>query len=85
MRSKYWSSAVELYNIRLGPTDTPMTVDHEKNGTFTTPERAAELIVKGLQRRRYELYVPGFWRWVMLAVRIMPEWVFQRLKFLSAP
>ena len=85
VRSKYWSSPVELYNIKLGPTDTPMTVDHEKNGTFTTPERAAELIVKGLQRRRYELYVPGFWRWVMLAVRIMPEWIFQRLKFLSAP
>lgn len=85
LRSKYWSSSVELYNVRLGPTDTPMTIDHEKNGTFTTPERAAELISRGLKRRRYELYVPGFWRWVMLAVRMMPEWIFQRLKFLSAP
>ena len=85
LRSKYWSSHVELYNIKLGPTDTPMTVDHEKNGTFTTPDRAAELIMNGLQRRRYDLYVPGFWRWIMLAVRLMPEWIFQRLKFLSAP
>ena len=85
LRSKYWSSQVELYNIKLGPTDTPMTVDHEKNGTFTTPERAAQLIMRALKRRRYDVYVPGFWRWIMLAVRLMPEWIFQRLKFLSAP
>ena len=85
LRSKYWSSSVELYNIKLGPTDTPMTVDHEKNGTFTTPERAAELITHALNRRRYDVYVPGFWRWIMLAVRLMPEWIFQRLKFLSGP
>lgn len=85
LRSKYWGGAVELYTIKLGPTDTPMTVDHEKNGTFISASRAAELIDRGLNKRGYTLYVPGFWRWIMLAVRLMPEWVFQRLKFLSAP
>ena len=85
LRSKYLSSRVELYNIKLGPTDTPMTVSHEKNGTFITADRAAELINKGLNSRKYTLYVPGFWRWIMLVVKLMPEWLFQRLKFLSAP
>lgn len=85
MRSKFWRGSVELYNIKLGPTDSPMTVDHEKNGTFITAEKAAELIDRGLKKKTYDFYVPGFWRLIMLAVRLMPEWVFQRLKFLSAP
>lgn len=85
LRSKYWRGSIELYNVKLGPTDTPMTVNHEKNGTFISDERAAALIDRGLRGRRYDVYVPGFWRWIMLAVRVMPEWLFQRLKFLSAP
>ena len=44
---------VELYTIKLGPTDTPMTVDHEKNGTFISAQRAAELIDRGLKRRSF--------------------------------
>lgn len=85
LRSKQWKGHVELYTVKLGPTESPMTIDHEKNGTFITADKAAELIDRGMRSRRYELYVPGFWRMIMLAVRIMPEWVFQRLKFLSAP
>jgi decaprenylphospho-beta-D-erythro-pentofuranosid-2-ulose 2-reductase len=85
LRSKYLRSGVALYNVKLGPTDTPMTVSHEKNGTFITAEKAATLIDKGLKGQRYTLYVPGFWRWIMLVVKLMPEWLFQRLKFLSAP
>lgn len=85
LRSKYLSSSISLCNIKLGPTDTPMTASHEKNGTFISAEKAAELIDRGLQKSAFILYVPGFWRWIMLAVRLMPEWLFQRLKFLSAP
>ena len=85
LRSKYLSSPVSICNIKLGPTDTPMTTTHQKNGTFISAEKAAELIDRGLSSRSFILYVPGFWRWIMLAVRWMPEWLFQRLKFLSAP
>ena len=86
LRSKLWSTtAIELYTFKLGPTDSPMTIDHEKNGTFTTPEVAAKAMVRAFTKRRYEVYVPGFWRWIMLCVRLMPEWIFQRLKFLSGP
>ena len=85
LRSKHWSGCIELYNFKLGPTDTPMTIDHEKNGTFTTPEIASKLMIKAFKAKRYEVYVPGFWRWIMLCVRLMPEWLFQRLKFLSGP
>ena len=47
------------------------------------PERAAALIDRGMRSRRHAIFVPGYWRLIMLAVRWMPEPIFQRLKFLS--
>lgn len=84
LRSVLWRSGVEIYTFRLGPVDTPMTATHTKNRSFTTAEKAAAGIVCGFQRRRYQLYVPGFWRYVMWVVRWLPEPLFQRLRFLSA-
>lgn len=83
IRSVLWGSGVELYTLKLGPVDSPMTVDHEKNFSFTSVDRVAELIERALLGSRYVVYVPGFWRFVMLAVRCMPEWLFQRIGFLS--
>lgn len=84
MRSVLWRSGVELYTFKLGPVDTPMTADHAKNFSFTNADTAARCMVQAFQRRRYQVYVPGFWRYVMWVVRWLPEPVFQRLRFLSA-
>lgn len=84
LRSVLWGTGVEIYTLKLGPVDSPMTVDHPKNFSFTSPDNAAAVIEQALRKKRYEVYVPGFWRYVMLAVRVMPETIFQRLAFLSA-
>lgn len=76
--------AVTVTTIKLGPVDTPMTIAHPKNASFVTSEVAARGIVRAIEKRRREVYVPGFWRPVLWAVRAMPEPLFQRLKFLSA-
>lgn len=83
LRSVYYRSGFEFYDIRLGPVDTPMTVAHEKNFSFSTVDKVSNKIVKLIQGKQYIAYVPGFWRWVMLVVKVMPEWLFQKLGFLS--
>lgn len=83
LRSVLYGSGVQVYSFKLGPVDSPMTVDHEKNFSFTTVEKAAAGILKGLEGNRYTRYVPGYWFWVMLVVRWLPEPVFQKLGFLS--
>jgi hypothetical protein len=60
-----------------------MTTSHEKNALFATRTQAARGIVRAIERRRGEAYVPGFWRWIMLVVRLLPEGLFQRFPFLS--
>lgn len=83
LRSSLYHKPIEFYDIRLGPVISPMTTDHSKNFSFTTAEKAAGKIHKAMRRRCYTCYVPSFWWPVMLAVKLMPEWLFQRLKFLS--
>ncbi len=83
LRSVLWDSGIEIYDFKMGPVDTPMTVDHDKNFSFSSIERVTERMFALLQTRQYTAYVPGYWRWVMLAVRNMPECLFQRLSFLS--
>lgn len=83
LRSKLWDSGVEIYTFKMGPVDTPMTVDHEKNFSFATVAVVSEKIVKGFEKKRYEQYVPGYWKFVMFVVRNMPERLFQKLDFLS--
>lgn len=83
LRSVLYGSGVEIYSFKLGPVDSPMTIDHKKNFSFTTVERAARAIHQGMAGKRYTRYVPGYWFWVMLTVRWLPESLFQRLGFLS--
>jgi short-subunit dehydrogenase len=83
LRSRLYRSGVSVHTIKLGPTDTPMTADHPKNLLFTTSERAAQGIIRALERDVSEAYVPGFWRFIMLVVRNLPEQLFQRIGALS--
>ena len=82
LRSRLWNQ-VAVTTIKLGPVDTPMTVDHEKNASFITSEQAAKRIADAIDRKKQEVYVPGYWRPILWAVRVMPEALFQRLGFLS--
>ena len=83
LRSSLWQSGVEIYTFIMGPVDTPMTVDHPKNFSFATVDQVADKMVRAFGRRRYQIYVPGYWAWVMGFVRNVPESLFQKLKFLS--
>lgn len=83
LRSALWGSGVEIYTFKMGPVDTPMTVAHAKNFSFSTAGNVAETIVKAFEKKRYERYVPSYWQIVMFFVRNMPEWLFQRIGFLS--
>lgn len=83
LRSVNYHKGIEVYSFKLGPVDTPMTINHEKNFSFSSADRVAEQLYRGINKKCYTQYVPGYWRLVMFVVRHMPEWLFQRLGFLS--
>jgi short-subunit dehydrogenase len=45
-----------------------------------SPEYVAKRILRALDKKRNEIYVPWFWRWIMLIIRHVPEPIFKRLK-----
>jgi decaprenylphospho-beta-D-erythro-pentofuranosid-2-ulose 2-reductase len=83
LRTRLYPAGVAVTTLKLGPVDTPMTRDHEKTLVFGTPSRVARGIVRAMDARADEAYVPGFWRLIMPVVKGMPEVLIQRLKFLS--
>lgn len=83
LRSRLYPSGVKVVTIKLGPVDTPMTRDHQKNALFITAREAAEGIVRAMDRGASEVYVPRVWAFIMPIVRATPEWLFQRMPFLS--
>jgi decaprenylphospho-beta-D-erythro-pentofuranosid-2-ulose 2-reductase len=83
MRSRLYPHGVQVHTIKLGPVDTPMTVDHVKDRTFAQVPEVARLIERAVDRGVAVAYVPGRWRVVMFIVRQLPESIFQRIKGLS--
>jgi decaprenylphospho-beta-D-erythro-pentofuranosid-2-ulose 2-reductase len=82
LRSRLHPAGVRVITIKPGPVQTPMT-DHLPNAArFADPELVARDIVSALERRSPDvLYTPRIWRYVMTAVRQIPETVFKRLSF----
>jgi short-subunit dehydrogenase len=82
LRSRLHPAGVRVITIKPGPVQTPMT-DHLPNSArFAAPEHIARDIVGALERRAPDvLYTPKVWRYVMSAVRHIPEGIFKRLSF----
>ena len=83
MRSRLWSTGVEVHTLKLGPVDTPMTDSHEKNALFATIDAVARSLVRVIDGPGGEAYLPRYWAPIMGVVRNLPEPIFQRLRFLS--
>ena len=83
LRSRLYPTGTQVHALRLGPVDTPMTVDHAKNASFSQADAVARSLVAAIDGRGRDTYVPGFWRPLMFVVRMLPEALFQRLRFLS--
>ncbi len=67
--------------IKPGFVDTPMTASIAKGGPlWAKPEAVAQIIKRAATRHSPVVYAPGFWRWIMLAIRAVPTPVFHKTK-----
>lgn len=80
MRNRLFRSGVRVVTVKPGFVDTPMTAAVKKNALFASPERVARGILRAVDRGADEVYLPGFWRFIMLGIRSVPEWIFKRLR-----
>jgi len=83
LRTRLYRAGVRVITLKLGPVDTPMTRHHNKHFLFGKVPGVARDIVRAIDRRKPVIYSPPVWRWIMVLVRWAPEWVVQKLAFLS--
>ena len=79
MRSRLIESGVHVLTIKPGMIDTPMTSEFEKGILWSTPERVAKDIEKGIRKRKSVIYTPGYWRLIMFVIRAIPESLFKKM------
>ncbi|HKP75784.1 MAG TPA: SDR family NAD(P)-dependent oxidoreductase, partial [Longimicrobiaceae bacterium] len=80
LRNRLFPAGVRVITVKPGFVDTRMTFGLEGTFLVARPERVAKGIVRAIERGADEVYLPGFWRPVMMAIRAVPERVFKRLK-----
>jgi short-subunit dehydrogenase len=80
LRNRLHKANVQVLTIKPGFVDTPMTHEFKKGLLWVKPQTIAKDIVKGITHRRHEIYTPGFWRFIMLIIKLIPECLFKRLK-----
>jgi decaprenylphospho-beta-D-erythro-pentofuranosid-2-ulose 2-reductase len=73
-------SAVKVVLIKPGPTDTPMTAHLKQQGAkLASVDEVAVSIVQGIQAGKPTVYAPGKWALIMMIIRHLPRFVFNRM------
>ncbi|MEW6516437.1 MAG: SDR family oxidoreductase [candidate division FCPU426 bacterium] len=79
LRNRLYKSRVRVLTVKPGFVDTPMTRHLKKGLLFASAETIAAGIIRAVKQGRDVVYLPGYWRWIMLIVRSIPESMFKRL------
>lgn len=79
MRHRFRRTDIRAVIIKPGPVDTPMTATHRKSALFSSPESVGRIVADAVGSGQGVVYAPGWWRWIMLVLRLLPEPVFTRL------
>ena len=69
--------------LKLGFVDTPMTAHIGRKGVlWSRPETIGRNVVRICERAAVPpiVYLPWFWRWIMLVIRFTPSAIFHRFK-----
>jgi len=80
LRGRLHRSGTRVITLKPGPVATPMTSGMKPGALWSTPERVGRGIHRAMVRGREVVYLPWFWRYVMVVVRLMPESIFKRVR-----
>jgi short-subunit dehydrogenase len=81
LRNRLTRRGVNVLTIKPGRVDTEMTRRAGIAKGLYPADKTAEAIARAMQKRKQVVYVPGWYRWLMLAIIHTPSFIFRRLKF----
>jgi short-subunit dehydrogenase len=69
-----------VVTIKPGFVDTPMTASFKKGLLWASPNSVAKDIDNAIQKNKNIIYTPFFWFAILLIIKLIPEWLFKRIK-----
>lgn len=79
LRNRLSKVNVQVLTIKPGFVDSPMTKDFKKGLLWAKPQQIAQGILKAIDKQKDVVYLPFFWRYIMLIIKMIPEKYFKRL------
>ncbi len=80
LRNRLAKSGVHVMTVKPGFCRTKMTENLELPAALTaSPEQVATAVFQGLEKKRNTVYTLWMWRWIMLVIRHIPEFVFKKM------
>lgn len=80
LRNRLFHSGVRVITVKPGFVDTAMTYGLKLPPIVAPPSRVARDICRAMDGQADVVYTPFFWRYIMLIIQHIPEFVFKRLK-----
>ena len=80
LRQRLNGSGISVLTIKPGFVDTPMTAQFKKGALWASPNQVASTIILACEKRNGVIYVPGFWWGIMTVIKLLPEFIFKKIK-----
>ncbi len=79
LRNRLNRSGGHVVTVKPGFVDTAMTWGIEGMFLVASPDQVADDLLRAVKKRRNVIYTPFFWRYIMLIIRNIPEFIFKKL------
>ncbi len=79
LRNKLAKHNIHVMTVKPGFVDTQMTFGMPGLFLVAAPNAVGEKIVKAVDKKTNILYVPWFWKYIMLIIKSIPEVLFKKL------
>lgn len=81
LRNRMHKHGILVQTVKPGPVKTAMTAHLKDSPVMADPDDVAQDILQAIARKQDVLYTPFYWRYIMTAIRWIPEPLFKRLSF----
>ncbi|KYG64755.1 short-chain dehydrogenase [Bdellovibrio bacteriovorus] len=79
LRNRLFPYGVHVLTLKLGFVDTPMTKSFKKGPIWAKSPTVAKGIVHAIAKKKDSVYLPFFWRYIMMIITSIPERIFKKL------
>jgi short-subunit dehydrogenase len=79
LRNRLAKKGVAVVTLKPGMVDTPMTAHMRKGLLFADAKTVGQGIYEAMLKRKEVVYLPGYWRYVMVIIKSIPEPIFKKL------